>query len=886
MKKIFNILLILLSLQGFGQANFGGGSGSTNVRYGITTPLVLGTDKKGDEYLRTSTGDNTALSSENYVFDGTQWNLRPTSPAVGDWLGIEQHSANNSTNLTTVTSSNSNNFGTLLTTASRVDLTGATVQGGMVVNATNGTITVSKSGTYNIVISVTIQSAGANGQWGQLVKNNATILNLNSGYSQVSSASMQIVFNYSGLFDAGDIIDVRLSASSAGTIGVMGYSYSVVQGSNYLPVTVIGNVFYKQCQVIDKLQSSTADEGDLILLNGRLKSTLTAAQQAVATACGYGTNLFDGVGKMLVGSGSGFTPLATGGSATSIIGQANLPNISLTSNAVSAGTPAGSIANTVTATYHSATGDGFNGGRIQLTDRAGFNVTNPSEMTVSSSFTGTALGTHQHTSSLGGSGTALSTQNPYGVVAKYVYLGVANPVVTASQALSLTTTGTGASTFDSGTGILNVPYQANTFNSLTNATATNTLDNTLNAQTWNWSSATTQTPLTISAPALTTGSALTVSPSPNTIGITNNGRQLVNVGTTSITTPLLVTGSINDYLEVKIKNSSTGIQAQSGFTAEADNGSATTGFAWWGINNSTFNFPTLYNAGVINDVTLVGSGQDLIIANANQTKAIKFQTGRATTPFFDNRMTILNSGNVGIGTITPTSTLQVTGSVSNNINNQAGASYTVLATDYHVRLSGAINQTVTLPSAVGVTGRIYIFSNPTGYLKAISSIRDLNQVATTIINSHECFAIQSDGTNWNKISSSNEKFDIQSKYFTSGAFTTGSLIVGGLEFSINSASVGISTFLQVRGVGTKATSDNYTIVVSRLSSGATLSGEILNPSIAGTYVAVQTATTAINGAYIDITYPISNRGTGEHYRVNITTNGSTNATMTVIYTRP
>jgi hypothetical protein len=423
-------------------------------------------------------------------------------------------------------------------------------------------------------------------------------------------------------------------------------------------------------------------------------------------------------------------------------------------------------------------------------------------------------------------------------------------------------------------------------NNISPATAIGAINHLNFAQTWNWSTATTQTPLTISAPALTTGSALTVTPATNAIGITNNGRLVNNAGTTTNTTPVLVTGSINDFLEVKVKNTSTGIQAQSGFTAEADNGSATTGFAWWGINNSTFNFPTLYNAGVINDVTLVGSGQDLIIANANQTKAIKFQTGRSTTPFFNTRMTILNGGNVGINTITPTSTLQVAGSVSNNINNQAGATYTVLATDYHVRLSGAINQTVTLVSAVGVTGRRYIISNPTGYLKAISPIRDLNQVATTIINSHECFTIQSDGTNWNKISSSNEKFDIQSKYFTSGAFTTGSLIVGGLEFSINSASIGIGTFLQVRGVGTKATSDNYTMVVSRLTSGATLSGETLNPSIAAAYVAVQTATTAINGAYIDITYPISNRTTGEHYRVNITTNGSTNATMTVIYTRP
>ncbi|MBV5281084.1 MAG: hypothetical protein JZU53_01485 [Paludibacter sp.] len=47
-------------------------------------------------------------------------------------------------------------------------------------------------------------------------------------------------------------------------------------------------------------------------------------------------------------------------------------------------------------------------------------------------------------------------------------------------------------------------------NNLLAASATNTIDNINNAQTWNWNSATTQDALTIAAPALTTGSALTI----------------------------------------------------------------------------------------------------------------------------------------------------------------------------------------------------------------------------------------------------------------------------------------------------------------------------------------------------------------------------------------
>ncbi len=48
------------------------------------------------------------------------------------------------------------------------------------------------------------------------------------------------------------------------------------------------------------------------------------------------------------------------------------------------------------------------------------------------------------------------------------------------------------------------------FSGLTAAIADNTLDNTTFAQTWSWNTATTQNPLTMNAPALTTGNALSI----------------------------------------------------------------------------------------------------------------------------------------------------------------------------------------------------------------------------------------------------------------------------------------------------------------------------------------------------------------------------------------
>ena len=125
----------------------------------------------------------------------------------------------------------------------------------------------------------------------------------------------------------------------------------------------------------------------------------------------------------------------------------------------------------------------------------------------------------------------------------------------------------------------------------------------------------------------------------------------VAAGVTTVNSVVNATGSINDFLQYNVQNTSTGVRAQSGYSATADNGSSTTGFAWIGINNSTFNFPTAYNIGVANDVSYVGSGQDMYIANANNTKSIIFSTGRATTPFFNERMRIRSDGSVGINNI-------------------------------------------------------------------------------------------------------------------------------------------------------------------------------------------------------------------------------------------
>lgn len=146
------------------------------------------------------------------------------------------------------------------------------------------------------------------------------------------------------------------------------------------------------------------------------------------------------------------------------------------------------------------------------------------------------------------------------------------------------------------------------------------------------------------------------------VGITSPTAKLtVATGVTTNTNAINVIGSINDFLQYDIKNTSTGVNAQSGYSATADNGTATTLFSWVGINNSTFNNVQPYNIGIANDVQFLGAGNDMYIANNNTTKDIIFSTGKAASPYFNERLRIKNSGNIGIGTASPAAKLHLAG---------------------------------------------------------------------------------------------------------------------------------------------------------------------------------------------------------------------------------
>lgn len=114
------------------------------------------------------------------------------------------------------------------------------------------------------------------------------------------------------------------------------------------------------------------------------------------------------------------------------------------------------------------------------------------------------------------------------------------------------------------------------------------------------------------------------------------------------------------------------------------------------------------------------------------------------------RVVLKNNGNVGIGTVTPKATLDVEGSISNSIK-AVTSSYVISDSDYTVLASG--NTTITLPTASGIKGVIYIIKNIDSASNTItiqtSSSQEIDGSSTVLLtNQYEKIAIQSDGNNW------------------------------------------------------------------------------------------------------------------------------------------
>lgn len=116
-------------------------------------------------------------------------------------------------------------------------------------------------------------------------------------------------------------------------------------------------------------------------------------------------------------------------------------------------------------------------------------------------------------------------------------------------------------------------------------------------------------------------------------------------------------------------------------------------------------------------------------------------------------LTATKEGNIGIGTISPNSKIQVTGSVSMPIAS-VSLNTTLNATHYTVTVNAASgNRTITLPTAVGAAGRIYIIkkSDSSGNTVTIATTNSetIDGAGSKVLSTQYAgYTVQSDDANW------------------------------------------------------------------------------------------------------------------------------------------
>jgi hypothetical protein len=120
-----------------------------------------------------------------------------------------------------------------------------------------------------------------------------------------------------------------------------------------------------------------------------------------------------------------------------------------------------------------------------------------------------------------------------------------------------------------------------------------------------------------------------------------------------------------------------------------------------------------------------------------------------------NRVRVLGTGNVGIGTYLPAATLNVKGSVALSTVAKT-ANYTATASDYAILVNtttGGADVTITLPAAAAVPGRTYIIKKVDASVYNViidgNAAETIDGAATFTFNTqYQAITVVCDGTEW------------------------------------------------------------------------------------------------------------------------------------------
>lgn len=147
----------------------------------------------------------------------------------------------------------------------------------------------------------------------------------------------------------------------------------------------------------------------------------------------------------------------------------------------------------------------------------------------------------------------------------------------------------------------------------------------------------------------------------NSFDATNPEKLLIDAGVTTSYNLMTGKGSIDNYLQINVKNSSAGGSASSDVVATSNNGTESVNYIDMGINSGSYTNVSSPVLGGANTAYLYTTGNDFVIGNGTAAKPIRFFTGGFAAA--NERMRIDGTGKVGIGNTTPSEVLDITGNV-------------------------------------------------------------------------------------------------------------------------------------------------------------------------------------------------------------------------------
>jgi hypothetical protein len=290
---------------------------------------------------------------------------------------------------------------------------------------------------------------------------------------------------------------------------------------------------------------------------------------------------------------------------------------------------------------------------------------------------------------------------------------------------------------------------------------------------------------------------------------TNPEKLLVDAGTTTSYNLMTGRGSIDNYLQINVKNNSGGGSASSDIVATSNNGSESVNYIDMGINSGGYSNTSLPVLGGANTAYLYATGADFVIGNGTATRPLRFFTGGFTAA--NERLRIDGSGRVGIGNTSPAEVLDVTG---------------------NVRFTGAL-----LPAGSAGTSGFILQSNGTGTAPSWVAPSAVAGSATWILDGNNVAAARSIGTTSNFdlpfITNNIERLRITN---------TGNVGIGTSTVTDEKLLVEAGTTIQtaISAVGTL--DDFLEINVQNFSNGALASSDIVATANNGTE----------NSVYIDM----------------------------------